>query len=132
MAAIIDIAHLCHFLAEIDRAEVELAGDLPAVIEALVEQDYAAAGFSDGAYWLRLCGVRTSCTSGHHGLLRNWQNAARRKIAAAGCPGHVASLGNSKVCGRCGAHVDEERGDDVFNPFGSGPVPVEARGHTDG
>lgn len=127
MAAMINVAHVFHFLAEIDRLEVETRGDLPAIIDVLVKQEYAVTGFSDGAYWLRFCGIRVSCTSGHHGLLRNWQNAARRKIAAAGCPGHVASLGNSKLCGRCGAHVDDERIDDAFNPFGSGPVPIEQR-----
>jgi hypothetical protein len=25
------------------------------------------------------------------------------------CPGHVASEGNSKICGRCGVHVDAMR-----------------------
>lgn len=30
--------------------------------------------------WLKLAGVQTSCTGGDWGLLRNWQNAARRYI----------------------------------------------------
>lgn len=46
---------------------------------------------------------------------------ARRLLAAAGnglgeyehseetCPGHVASAGSSKVCGRCGVHIDSLR-----------------------
>lgn len=25
------------------------------------------------------------------------------------CPGHVASKGNNKVCGRCGVHIDDLR-----------------------
>lgn len=33
---------------------------------------------------LRLAGVVTTCTSGPHQLLRNWQTAARRRIAQAG------------------------------------------------
>ncbi|MER9623259.1 hypothetical protein NKI98_17755 [Mesorhizobium sp. M0222] len=48
---------------------------------------------------LVLAGVSVTCTSGHHGVLRNWMNAARKKIAA----------------------------DDGFNPHGSGPVLIEPR-----
>jgi hypothetical protein len=33
---------------------------------------------------LTMAGVRSSCTSGMEGLLRNWRNAARRRIAIAG------------------------------------------------
>lgn len=29
---------------------------------------------------MKLAGVRSSCTSGWHGLFRNWQNAAVRRI----------------------------------------------------
>ena len=28
------------------------------------------------------------------------------------CPGHVASASNSKICGRCGTHIDSLRSDD--------------------
>lgn len=40
--------------------------------------------FADGAYRLRLAGVTTSCTAGLHGLLRNWQAAALRRIEVGG------------------------------------------------
>lgn len=44
------------------------------------------------------------------------------------CPGHVASHSDAKVCGRCGVHIDSlSPDDDGFNPFGSGPVPVQSR-----
>jgi hypothetical protein len=45
------------------------------------------------------------------------------------CPGHVASVGDPKLCGRCGVHVDSFRpdDDDGFNPQGSGPAPIEPR-----
>lgn len=32
---------------------------------------------------LKLAGIRTTCTSGPAGLLRNWQNAARRRLGEA-------------------------------------------------
>lgn len=39
------------------------------------------ARFKDGSEaQLKMAGVSTTCTGGRHGLLRNWQNAARRKI----------------------------------------------------
>jgi hypothetical protein len=31
------------------------------------------------------------------------------KVREEGCPGHVASDGNPKVCGRCGVHIDSLR-----------------------
>jgi len=51
------------------------------IIDHLVENEQAAfRPASFGAYSLRLAGVRTSCTSGEHGLLKNWIIAARRAI----------------------------------------------------
>ncbi|MGI2031964.1 hypothetical protein ACRQ1B_06180 [Rhizobium panacihumi] len=51
------------------------------VIGELVEKEGAV--FKKGSFGgdkLVMAGVSTSCTSGIHGLLRNWQGAARRKI----------------------------------------------------
>lgn len=31
-------------------------------------------------YRLTMAGVTATCTSGRHGLLRNWQNAARKRL----------------------------------------------------
>lgn len=46
------------------------------------------------------------------------------------CPGHVASVAEAKVCGRCGIHVDGLRPDDgdPINLQGSGPAPIVPRG----
>jgi hypothetical protein len=97
----------------------------------------------------KLASIRSTSTSGLGGAVRNWLNAARKKLAALqdNCPGHVASYADPKICGRCGIHIDELRpgGDelwnptrkgkleahtgtvDPFNPHGSGPVPIEPR-----
>lgn len=42
------------------------------------------ATFQDAGndYSLRLAGIRSTCTHGHFGLLRNWQASARRRIQA--------------------------------------------------
>jgi hypothetical protein len=37
--------------------------------------------------------------------------ARRARVAKKGCPGHVASKANAKVCDRCGTHIDELRPD---------------------
>lgn len=96
--------------------------------QELVDKAGARFGLSNGALTMRLAGVSTTCTSGLPGLLRNWLNSARRKIEMSGCPGHVASRRDTKVCRLCGIHIDDLRpDDDGFNPFGSGPVPIEAR-----
>lgn len=76
---------------------------LDAVVAQLVDEEGGRHSRSNGAEVLRLAGLQTSCTSGPGELLRNWQNAARRKIASA----RIA--------------------DDGFNPHGSGPVPIEPR-----
>lgn len=76
---------------------------LDAVVKQLVDEEGGRHSRSNGAEVLRLAGLQSSCTTGPHGLLRNWQNAARRKIASALNAG------------------------DGFNPHGSGPVPIEPR-----
>lgn len=45
------------------------------------------------------------------------------------CPGHVAAAHDTKICGRCGIHIDELRpdDDDPFNLAGSGPLPIAPR-----
>lgn len=104
---------------------------LDAVVAKIVEEEDGRHSRSSGAEILRLCGVQASCTNGPSGLLRNWQNAALRKLGTIvteeNCPGHVASRADPKVCDRCGIHIDSLRPDDGFNPHGSGPVPIEPR-----
>lgn len=56
--------------------------ELDAFILRLVDEEGGRHSNSNGAEVLLLAGVRTSCTTGPAGLLRNWQNAARRKIEA--------------------------------------------------
>ena len=103
---------------------------LAAIISRLETED--SARFNDGSEpCLTIAGISTTCTSGRHGLLRSWQNSARRKIESLqdACPGHVASAANAKVCGRCGIHIDALRPDDndPFNLQGSGPAAIEPR-----
>lgn len=52
------------------------------LLQELVKTEGAKTGSAsfDG-HALAMAGVRTSCTSGTEGLLRNWQTAARRRIA---------------------------------------------------
>ncbi|RWE78520.1 MAG: hypothetical protein EOS63_17340 [Mesorhizobium sp.] len=54
---------------------------------------------------------------------------AMSEAGMVGCPGHVASATDPKVCARCGIHIDELRPDeeDPINLAGSGPVQIEAR-----
>jgi hypothetical protein len=55
------------------------------LLETIVRELGDEAGghsFKDGSiYTLRMAGVATSCTSGVEQLLRNWQTAARKRIA---------------------------------------------------
>lgn len=52
------------------------------IIDDLVEREDARFAQSGcGGFSLKLGGVRTSCTSGEHGLLKNWVTAARRRMA---------------------------------------------------
>ena len=103
---------------------------LAAIISRLETEE--GARFKDGSEpRLTIAGISTACTSGRHGLLRNWQNAALRKIESLqdACSGHIASAANAKVCDRCGIHIDALRPDDndPVNLQGSGPAPIEPR-----
>mgnify|MGYP005998649311 CR=1 FL=1 len=53
------------------------------IIDDLVAEEGAAyrSGSGDG-YRLTLAGIATTCTGGDAGLLRNWVNAASRRLAA--------------------------------------------------
>ena len=53
------------------------------IIDDLVAEEGAAyrSGSGDG-YRLALAGIATTCTGGDAGLLRNWVNAASRRLAA--------------------------------------------------
>ena len=53
------------------------------IIDGLVAEEGAAyrAGSGDG-YRLAMAGIATTCTGGDAGLLRNWVNAASRRLAA--------------------------------------------------
>lgn len=50
-----------------------------AVLDTLARKHDASWGGSTD-YYLKLAGIRTTCTAGTLGLLRNWQTAARRKM----------------------------------------------------
>lgn len=65
-----------------ERAKLTTAKAL-ATIEDVVASDGARYRQSGAGYSLRLAGVNTSCTSGPAGLLRNWRNAAERRISQA-------------------------------------------------
>lgn len=53
------------------------------IIDRLVEQEGAKFGRGGFAgYTLSLAQVKTSCTSGEHGLLKNWCSAVQRKLDA--------------------------------------------------
>ncbi|MEP9372596.1 hypothetical protein [Mesorhizobium sp. KR1-2] len=75
----LDIARLRRLVDTISNLLADESQTARGVIGHLVEVE--GAGLTEGAeYRLRLAGVTTTCTAGHHGLLRNWQNAARRQI----------------------------------------------------
>ena len=57
---------------------------LDAAVHRLVEEEAAKRGQSSGADTLTMAGIRTSSTGASIGLLRNWQNAARRRIQREG------------------------------------------------
>lgn len=65
------------------RHEGQRRLELEAIQKRLTEQE--AARFTKKPGYesaVRLAGIRASCTGGEWGALRNWQNAARRKIEA--------------------------------------------------
>lgn len=62
-----------------DRRAYHQAMD--AIVERVVRDHGARFNPSAaGASTIRIAGIQSSCTSGNHGLLRNWQAAARRRI----------------------------------------------------
>jgi len=49
-------------------------------LRAVVDDEKGTANTQADAATLKLAGIRTSATGGSLALLRNWQNAARRRI----------------------------------------------------
>lgn len=75
----LDIARLRRLDDSISNLLADERQSAGGVVHHLVTAE--GAKLKEGAeYRLRLAGVSTSCTSGHVGLLRNWQGAARRQI----------------------------------------------------
>lgn len=54
------------------------------LLNTLQQEEGASVSMACGSYVMRMAGVATSCTYGVHGLVRNWQNAARRRIEKEG------------------------------------------------
>ncbi|MBN9066725.1 MAG: hypothetical protein J0H60_09730 [Rhizobiales bacterium] len=80
-------------------------------LELAVVQIGAAIRDKGSETAVRIAGIRSTSTMGLSGALSNWLTAARKKLAVFqdNCPGHVASCGDAKICGRCGMHIDELR-----------------------
>lgn len=86
---------------------------------------------------IRLCGIRSTSTSGLFGAVRNWLNAARERLPAKPVKTRLSikSLeievsGDSALVGEAVAAIGSALAsffDDPFNPHGSGPVPIEPR-----
>lgn len=76
-------SRLVALIAEIDEA-IEKPGGAARAIRSLTESGRASHQFKSGTYELKLAGVKATCTAGSHGLLRNWQQAARRRIRELG------------------------------------------------
>lgn len=57
--------------------------ELDAIVADLVKFERARLSSTNGADTITLAGIRSSATSGPHGLLRNWQAAARRALLRA-------------------------------------------------
>lgn len=54
-------------------------------ILASLQNEHGASWSASGpGLYLQLAGVQSSCTSGAAGLLRNWRNAAQRRLDEAG------------------------------------------------
>ncbi len=63
-------------------AQQRVAGH--AILAELASKEGASFNDTGNDYSLRLAGIRSTCTHGHFGLLRNWQASARRRIEQAG------------------------------------------------
>ena len=61
------------------NAQRRVAGET--ILRDLSSSEGASFAERGHDYSLRLAGVRSTCTSGHFGLLRNWMSSARRRIA---------------------------------------------------
>lgn len=75
----VSATRLIGLIAEIDEA-LEKPGGAARAIRSLCESEGASHQFKSGTYELKLAGVKATCTAGSHGLLRNWQQAARRRV----------------------------------------------------
>ncbi|MBZ9856727.1 hypothetical protein LB566_23325 [Mesorhizobium sp. CA13] len=53
-----------------------------AILHVLADEHGAAWTSGGTGYTLRLAGIQSSCTGGPGGVLRNWINAARRRLDA--------------------------------------------------
>ena len=73
------VANLRDLIEEIDGALIEQR-DPDWIIRDLCERFGGKADFKDGTCSLRIAGVVATCTAGGAGLLKGWQQAARRKL----------------------------------------------------
>lgn len=68
-----------------DRTEMSFAQQRNAghaILKELASSEGATFSDAGNDYSLRLAGIRSTCTHGHFGLLRNWQASARRRLQA--------------------------------------------------
>jgi len=106
--------------------------ELAAVVQQFAREEGGRHSHSNGAEVLALAGVRASCTTGPHGLLRNWQNAARRKIKTlVTCDADPAHYKRTpppySIEAGMNGGLGRDETDDPINLAGSGPVPIEPR-----
>lgn len=83
------------------------------------------------SYATCICGWKHAAPWGDHheaqeaAVKAHWQSVvdearASELVDEAACPGHVASEGDPKVCGRCGLHIDSLRPDEELEGDGLG------------
>ena len=70
---------LIETIALIDE-ELERGANPTNLLASLVTKKKATSRFTCGTNEIRMHDVRASCTAGSLGMLRNWQQAARRRL----------------------------------------------------
>lgn len=72
-------------------ARIDAEADAPHLRAALIAELEASAGlslaFTSGTYRARMAGITATNTEGERGALKNWANAARRRLLAVGSEG---------------------------------------------
>jgi hypothetical protein len=95
--------------------------------------DLARAYAEDGAFRsaARILGDLAKSVTAHADWCAASLDELMARVPEEECPGHVASIMDPKVCGRCGTHVDSLRPDDDDGPDPRRKGALEAAHHRD-